>query len=266
MSLFNYEDYKSYLKALVRQRSKERGFKSFLAKASGCERSYLSQILNGKAHLTSDQAFSLSGGLGFDDSERTYWMVLVELSRAATQSYKRNLISRLRDLQIQHDDLKNRFKNPPRLQSENEMAYFSRWYMVAVHLLTGVYKDKQLGKITKDLNLSEEVVSYALTELEEMGLLKKEGILFKPTKDVLYVHKSSPLCDIHHINWRQQAISDVQKRKEESLHLTAVHSLSMKDFQKIKQILLDSIKKGMEVSQQSQEEVLACLNIDYFHF
>ncbi len=266
INIFEYEQYKVFLKNLIKENPKNRGFKAYLAQIAGCERSYLSQVLNSKAQLTPDHAYNISIALDMSPLEQEYWMLLVELGRIATPTYKRFITNKIKSLQTQSNDMKNKFHDPPQLPEKAEILYFSKWYMVAIHLLCGVIKQDQLTQISKHLSLPKEVVEKALNELEQLKLLLKKNNSWRPTQEVLYVHKSSPLCDIHHMNWRQQALLDIQIKNPDSLHLTAVHSISKENFEKIKQILFSSIKSGMEISQNSSEEMLACLNIDYFNY
>lgn len=265
-NIFEYEHYKTFLKSLIKDNHQSRGFKAFLAKAAGCERSYFSQVLNSKAHLTPDHAYNISIALEMTPLQCDYWMLLVELGRGATPTYKRFVTHKIKLLQSQSNDMKNKFNNPPQLPEKAEILYFSKWYMVAIHLLCGVIKQNQVLQISRQLNLPTHVIEKSMDELEQLNLLIKKNNTWKPTQEVLYVHKTSPLCDIHHMNWRQQALLDIQTKNDESLHLTAVHSISKENFEKIKQILFSTIKSGMEISKESSEEILACLNIDYFHF
>lgn len=265
-SIFTYDHYKLFLKAIIKENAAVRGYKAYLAKSAGCERSYFSQVINAKPHLTPDHAFHLSNALEMTAQEREYWLILIEYGRSSDTNYKRFLHNKMLSYQAQSEDMRNRFDHPPELSKKSEILYFSKWYMVAVHTLCTVIKTDQATKIAMKLNLPKALIEEALNELLDLNLLSKKGENFKTTNEVIYVHKSSPLCDIHHINWRQQAITDVQKKNEDSLHLTAVHSISVADFQKIKQVLFTAIQSGMELSQNSKEEMLACLNIDYFNF
>jgi uncharacterized protein (TIGR02147 family) len=266
LAIFEYDDYKAFLRSLIKANSLHRGYKAFLAKSAKCERSYFSQVINSKPQLTPDHAFNLSQALEMTDLEREYWLLLVEYGRSADLQYKRFLKQKIKKLQTQSEDLRNNSSTPPELTKKSEILYFSKWYMVAVHLLCDVIKSDQINKIAMKLNLPHNIILDSLNELVELNLLVKKNENWKPTKDMIYVHKSSPLCDVHHINWRQQAIYDVQRKKEESIHMTAVHSISLADFQKVKQILLSSVQSSSVLAQNSKEEVLACLNIDYFHF
>ncbi len=51
MSVFSFRSYKEFLKSVTIIHKNERGFQAKLAKACGCQASYLSQVLNGKAEF-----------------------------------------------------------------------------------------------------------------------------------------------------------------------------------------------------------------------
>jgi hypothetical protein len=52
--------------------------------------------------------------------------------------------------------------------------------------------------------------------------------------------------------------------KERELAFSSPMTLSKTDFSKVKDLLLNSIAKTHEILGPSQNEVLACLNIDWF--
>src|SRR5258707_1252594 len=64
MSPFDYKDYRLFLKALCRQPEAKRGFQAALAKAAGCQSSYLSQVLQGNVHVTKDSAWQPAMQMG----------------------------------------------------------------------------------------------------------------------------------------------------------------------------------------------------------
>lgn len=47
----------------------------------------LQVVLSGELHLTPDHAFRLAEFLSFNESERDYFLALVETERASTSSY-----------------------------------------------------------------------------------------------------------------------------------------------------------------------------------
>src|SRR5688500_3076235 len=87
--LFTYSDYKAYLRDWIRAHPhRGRGIKSRLARTAGCQVAYLSRVIERDAHLSLEQAMSLQGPLGHGRGEAKYFLLLVELARAGTQSLR----------------------------------------------------------------------------------------------------------------------------------------------------------------------------------
>ena len=65
------------------------------------------------------------------------------------------------------------------------------------------------------------------------------------------------MIGIHHSNWRQKAVS-------EGVHYTSVYSISQKDYQHLKEKMLDLIEYSRKVVGPSKEEELICFACDIF--
>ncbi|MGZ3796872.1 MAG: hypothetical protein ACXVB1_10920, partial [Pseudobdellovibrionaceae bacterium] len=65
---------------------------------------------------------------------------------------------------------------------------------------------------------------------------------------------------------RTKITDRIQFRSPEDLHYTGIHTLSRKDFKKIKNQLLESLVKVDQVVRPSTEEELCCLLIDWSLF
>lgn len=78
MILYNYQDYKSYLRDRCAERSSARGFQSLLAKAAGCQAPFISQMLRSHVHITPDHACGLAEFLGLDEVETEYFLNLLD--------------------------------------------------------------------------------------------------------------------------------------------------------------------------------------------
>jgi len=58
-NVFNHLDYKDFLKIQIEENHEAYGYKSRLAKAANCQKSFLSQVLNSHIHLTPEHAVGL---------------------------------------------------------------------------------------------------------------------------------------------------------------------------------------------------------------
>ena len=98
--LFDFVDYKEYLKARVRT-ARTRGLQSEIARAIRCQPSFLSKVLSGKVHLTPDHAVLLAHHWKMTHEEAEYFRELVQLGRASTPVLRQVIEGRLANLKAQ---------------------------------------------------------------------------------------------------------------------------------------------------------------------
>src|SRR6185312_16823085 len=89
LSIYEYSDYKAYLRSKVGDKAARRGLKSALAKALSCQPTYISQVLNGHAHFSSEQVMDLNEFLGHSQDEGHFFLLLVQKDRAGKQSLRK---------------------------------------------------------------------------------------------------------------------------------------------------------------------------------
>lgn len=99
LSVYSYRDYKAYLNKVIKLRP--RSFRKALAHAISCQTAYVSHVLNGNAHLSSEQAEAASRFLGLSRAETRFFLLLVEYTRAGTESLRSLLREEL-------DEVRNR--------------------------------------------------------------------------------------------------------------------------------------------------------------
>jgi hypothetical protein len=84
------------------------------------------------------------------------------------------------------------------------------------------------------------------------------------TSQVQHIERSDFLTSMHHRNWRSHTVEKLSVFSENDLHLTAVCTLSTEDFQKVRQILKQSMDQCRDVVSPSSAECGAALTIDWF--
>ena len=98
-SIFDYTDYKKYLKDGLKQKPKSgHGFKSAMASAIHCQSAYISRVLNGDAHFSLEQAYALNGFLGHSEEEAEFFILLVSYARAGTQPLERFFLRKINEI------------------------------------------------------------------------------------------------------------------------------------------------------------------------
>lgn len=260
--LFSTLDYKVYLNDVVE--SAPRGFITKLAEAAPCQRSYLSKVLSGDIHITTDQAFNISRFLQHSELEENYFFSMVEYARASTRTYKEHLKNKLEKLKQENEDLSKRLQRSVVSFSEKEAFYYSSFIPSCIHILVSIPQYQTPQSISMALRIPLSIVQNTLDQLEKFELVKKEKDRYAFKGSSLHVSKTSPYVLFHHQNWRQQANLNAQKYGSENLHYTNVQSMSREAYEKTKLDLLHMIQRAAEISGPSKEQILVGFLTDLF--
>jgi uncharacterized protein (TIGR02147 family) len=260
-SIFEFDNYRAYIKAKIKTFSHIRGYQGKLALTIGMQPSYLSKVLKGPEDFSSEQTLALSLHWELTPGESEYFIELVHLERAGTKALKEFFRNRLNSIKEKELNLSTQL-NPALLQEEAQTFYFSAWYISAIHLLLGIKTFQNIAEISKRLNLSIETISFVLNKMEGLGLVKRSGDKWTTGPTRIHLSKQSPYSWIHHGNWRHRALTD--RVNSQSLHYTALHSVSRKDLEEIRQSFLSLIQESASKVRLSEQETLVAMNIDFF--
>lgn len=265
VSVFSFRDYKEYLKNRIRHEPESWGLITRLAKAAGCQRTYLSRALNGPTHLTPDQVFGLSAYWQLSPDETEGLFALLEIGRTASASYRAHLESKFAGLKRRSESLSRRMKKARLPGEEHESTYYSSWHWCAVHILVSIPEFQTPGVIARKLGISEELVLTTLQKLEAFGLVKKlaNGKWVYGSAE-LYLPGHSPLIAQHHANWRARAVLDSQLKRPETVHYTMVQSMSVAVREQLRLKMLEFIAESAKIAGPSDPEVSVCIACDFF--
>jgi uncharacterized protein (TIGR02147 family) len=261
-SVFGFSDYREFMKAQIAAAQNEWGLISRMAEAAHFQRSQLSRVLSGHLQLTMDQAFGLSEFWKLNEAEHTYFLKLVECSRAGQKRYRERLRNELDKLRKEQENIAARLKQPP--AQEIETFYYSSWHWTALHILVSIPQFQTSKAIAERLNLPLLKVERCLVELKKFGLVQFSSGRWTFSSQTTHLPNSSPFISAHHLNWRQRAVLDSQSQETDGIHYTMVQSLSESDMQKIKAMILRMIDDYNRVAAPSKEEELICFTCDFF--
>jgi uncharacterized protein (TIGR02147 family) len=263
-SVLGVSDYKDFIQAMIQEQVVERGYLAQLAKAAGCQRSFFSQVLHSHVHLTPDHAMGLALFWDLPEVEREYFLELLHYARSGSEQYRKVSIQKLKRLKEDAENLSRRLKRESTMTQEAQIAFYSHWYVSAVHLLLTISNFRTAEAISKRLNIKLEEASRSLLTLEQIGLARRERGMWLPTDGNLHLPRNSPMAFSHHSNWRGRAVADVIAQTPESMHYTSLYSLNRDDFEKIKSLVLALVESSRSTAVASSSEDLACFNLDWF--
>jgi hypothetical protein len=97
-----------------------------------------------------------------------------------------------------------------------------------------------------------------------LGILTEEQGRLTQGSARVHLPKESPFLIKHHSNWRMKAIQSLDNDPENDLHYTMVMSLSKKDVERMKKIILESVSKTDQLLKETGDEVVYSFCMDWF--
>ena len=263
-NVFNHLEYKEYIYSEIEQNSSVHGYKGRLAKAAGCQLSFLSKVLHQETHITLEHALGMANFWSFSSLQKEYFLELVHLARAGTPELQDHVRLKIKALKKANENLADRFDRPDIPSKTDQLIYYSSHLYATIHLLTGVQEFASSTAIAKRLKISVRRAEHILSNLKTLGLVSETERGLERSQSFLHLPKQSELNAVNHSNWRNLALQNIQRDDNHSLHYSGAHTLSRADYEKIKTILLASIDRCHEVITLSKDEDVFCMNIDLF--
>lgn len=265
IEVFNFADYKNYLTEKLGGVKRRKGLRLALAKTLGCQPTYVSQVLNCKAHFSLEQAEKISRFLGHSEDEREYLFLLIQKERAGTVELQEYYAAKTGQLLAQRQILTNRLGKDIELSKEQQSVYYSSWRYAAVHIAVTIPSLQNVQALADFFKINQKNVTEVLDYLIASGIiLKNKAGGYKVSQVKVRLGRNSHNIRTHHANWRQQAIESLDRETSADLHYSAVLSLSAAARLKVKNMILDALETQLAITDVSNEEELFAYNIDFF--
>jgi uncharacterized protein (TIGR02147 family) len=202
--------------------------------------------------------------MGLNALETDYFLKLVQIERAGLESLKEVYRRHLEQLRLQANEAKSRVPEAKDLSTQDRAIFYSSWQYSMVRLLTSIERFQTPTEISRYLNLSVSRVGEILDFLTSRGLCKemRDG-KYERTERNTHVEARSPLAVRHHQNWRNKSIELQERMTSNDLAFTAPLSVSQKDAQKVRSVLLDAISEISKIVEKSPAEQVVYLGIDW---
>jgi uncharacterized protein (TIGR02147 family) len=266
VSVFDFMDYKAYIQAWIATRpSRGRGEKGRIADAISCHSTYISQVLQGSAHLSLEQASSLNDYIGHNLQESRFFLLLLNRERAGNRSLKRHFELQIQEILEARTALRNRVEVKRTLDEKDQTTYYSSWIYAAVHMLVSMPDFQSKEALANQLQVPPQKISEVLSFLISAGLVQESGGRMRAGNATIHLGDNSPLISKHHTNWRLKAIQSMDIPHLHDLHYSSVGTINEKDLPKIRSILVKAIEEIRSVVKASApEDTLFCYDLDLF--
>lgn len=263
--VYEFDNYRKFLiKKFGEMPKKGYGQLSHVARKIGVHTTLLSQVLKGHKELTTDQAASIAEYFGMNEHESEYFVLLVHLQRAGNLSSRKIYLKQIQKLKAMAEKISNRVKVSARLSDEQRAIFYSDWAYTAIRQTVAILNNPDAFSIAGYLGIASKKAQAILDFLIQTGLCKIVSGQLTIGAASTHLESDSPWVNVHHANWRQKAIQNMELQNSSDIHYTAPMTLSRKDVGLVREKLIQFIEEINSIVDPSPSEELCCLNIDWF--
>lgn len=267
MSIFNFDDYKQFIRDRVQQMPhRGRGQFRQMALKLGVNSTVISQIFSGPRNLTSEQGLVIADYLGLSELETRYFICLINIERAGSKALELFYRSDAEKLRKEGTHVKNRISNFSEISEEHKALFYSEWIYSGIRVLSSIPAYNTVDEIADYFGISRARVQRAIEFLLSTGLCIEDNGQLKVGPQSTHLDANSPYINSHRRNWRTKGLERLNNTEETDLFYSAPISISTKDREIVREEILTLISKILKRVQKSSEEELVCLNIDWFKF
>jgi uncharacterized protein (TIGR02147 family) len=262
--VFNYLDYRQYLREAIPTSGPERGQRTRLAEMLGCQNGFVSSVFGGNGHFSPEHGLHISRFLGHTEEEQDFFLLILHHNRAGSKALEDYYGRKIRGVLNKRKEISSRIHETTGLSESARATYYSSWHYVATHMAMMIPALQSRRAIAKELGLSLSVVDGIVKFFCENGLAKEKGDKIIPGSARLHLPAQSPLIARHHTNWRMKAIQSLDSNHPSDLHYSLVMSISETAVQTIRARLLQEIQALEPILKEAADETLYALNMDLF--
>jgi hypothetical protein len=266
-SVFESNDYRDFVKLSLQsgEATIPRGVVKKLAQVLKCHPSYVSQVLNQRAHFSNEQGIGFCHWLGLNQDETEFFVNLLNKDRAGTPEGREHFGRIIQRQLEERDDLKKRWKTSRSLDLEPSLRYYETWMPQALHMLAQIDGYQTVKELAAELNIEASKATELVKMLEAIGVLSFKNGKIKSQLDSVHLAKNSPMQTRFLTNWRLKAIDDFNLGKDpEGVNYTSVVSLSAEAKVKIKKLIYSHLEDTRNHILKSRSEQLCVYNLDFY--
>jgi uncharacterized protein (TIGR02147 family) len=264
MKLFEYHDYRQYLKDRI-QIARKAGRREVgkIAQHLGLHATTFSQILSGSRQLSLENAVSISGYFGLNKSETRFFLLLVQLAHAGSEAFRQVIRAQIEESREESSELIHILPDSTPMSEEQRAVFYSDWYYSAVRVLSSIPGTQTPRAIAEYLGLPIELIEKVINFLIATNLCVWTDEKVSPGPNYTHLEAQSPLISRHHANWRLKAIQRHAKMTRDEVSYSSAMSLSTADVRKVRNLISGAIEEIHKIREPSECESAFFLNVDW---
>jgi uncharacterized protein (TIGR02147 family) len=264
MQIWEFQKYRDYLVSRLGPEGSRSGARKEMAAAIQVHTTHVSQVLKGKAEFSLEQAEAINSFFGHTEDEGEYFISLLLKDRAGSPKLKsrfENKIQKMRDARL---NISKRLNIENTITAIDREKFYSSALYGATHVLCSLPQFGSVESLAEALQLSRKRVAEIVEFLLRIGILALEKDRLVPGSQHVHLGNDSEMVLKHHTNWRMHAVNKLQFLDREDLHYSACLSISHEDAFIVKEAILETLKRVVEIVGKSEVETGYVLNFDFY--
>jgi len=269
MNLFLLDSYRDVLRETLLDK-KARFGRAFtfekLARACRLQRTYLSAVLGGKGHLSSDQVYLACGFLELALDERRFTSLLHEHERSEVKERRVSLAREIEELRQRALATDTYVAAKPLAGGPNEalVDFYLDVNAQLVHMFLTVKRHRQDSeRIQVALGLEPSIFREALAKIERAGLIKSKGKEIELLRDDFHLPATSSLYPNYRMQMRLKALEHMQTRpRDDHYSFSVLYSADEASRNQIRARFLELVDWAQSLTQQEESAHVYQLNFD----
>lgn len=249
-----------------------------IAEAIGIQRTYLSAVLNGRGHLSTDQLFAVAEHLDLDENENKFVEISYQYTRSTLPARRKELKNQMTALLQAMQETKENLPHLDRIVGEGaeaiQMFYLEPALQIIYVFLTIPKYQKKEHLIAEHLNMNRDELQTKLERLVELNLLEKKqrvtskGFYYKAKDQTLHLEPNNPYCKASQKLMRLKSLEKMDRKTSAdyffSSSFTADKSFQVEFKSRILELLEWAYKRSNE-KKHAENHVLH-VNLDLFRW
>lgn len=264
MNLFNYSNYRHYLKDYYDYRksiNRYFSYRAFAQKAGYVSSGFYLDVVKGRKSLTPQMASKFIKALGLNNKETRYFSLMIDFTHAEAPDLKQKILDQMAQL----------LPHTGKILARTQQEYYSKWYYVAVREALSILDiSENYQELSHFLSphISVPQVKQSIQLLYRLGLIEKINGYWRAVNRTLSSGSEIQRLQIRRfqkqmIEMSSLALDDI-KADRRNISCTTM-SISQKGFERIAR-KIDAFRKEIIdiVTSDEKESMVYEFNIQFF--